>query len=118
MLPSVFAINARVGAAGREARLRDLRDLWLDPIVETGRVTLLTNRDPSRSCAITAFRVAGMDSDRLAAELRERHGFVIGSVKLADKPDFTGNDLAANLTDSPEQIERSTAAFKTVIGTG
>lgn len=116
-LPSVFAFNARVGAARRETRLRYLRDLWLDPIIETGRVTLLTNRDPSRSCAITAFRVAGLDPDRLAAEVRERHGFVIGSVKLADKPDFTGNYLAANLANSPEQIERFTEAFKTVIGT-
>ena len=115
-LPSVFAFNARVGAARREARLRYLRDLWLDPIAKTGRVTLLTNRDSSRSCAITAFRVDGMDPDRLAAELRERHGFVIGSVKLADKPDFTGNYLAANLANSPEQIERFTEAFKAVIG--
>ncbi len=80
-------------------------------------MTLLTDRDPSRSCAIAAFRVAGMDPDRLAAELRERHGVVIGSVKLADKPDFTGNYLAANLANSPEQIGRFADAFNAVIGT-
>lgn len=114
-LPSVFAFNDRIGAARKEARLRHLRDLWLDPVVKSGRVTLLTDRDPARSCAIAAFRVDGMDPDRLASELRERHEFVIGSMKLADKPEFTGNYLAANLANTPEQLARFVDAFRSVV---
>lgn len=114
-LPSVFAFNAHIGAARMEARLRQLRDLWLEPIMKSGRVTLLTDRDPRRSCAITAFSVAGIDPDRLAAELRERHGLVIGFIKLAEMPELTGNYLAANLANSPEQLARFVDAFQSAV---
>ena len=114
-LPSVFAFNEKIGAARKEARLRYLRDLWLDPIVKSGRVTLLTDRNPARSCAITAFRVDGIEPDRLASELRERHDLVIGSIKLADKPTFKGNYLAANLANTPEQVARFVDAFGSII---
>ena len=117
-LPSVFAFDARIGAARKEARLRTLRDLWLDPILTSGRVTLLTDRNPARSCAITAFRVDGMEPERLAADLRERHGLLIGTIKLADKPGFKGNYLAANLRNSPEQLARFADAFRSVVNRG
>ena len=117
-MPSVFAFNARVGAARREARLRHLRNLWLDPVLRSDRVTLLTHRDPARSCAITAFRVEGLDPDRLATSLRERHGLLIGTIHLADKPDLTGNYLAANLRNTPEQMARFADAFHSVVSRG
>lgn len=115
-LPSVLAFNDRIGAGRREARLRHLRDLWLDPIVRSGRVMLLTDRDPARSCAITAFKVDGIEPDRLASELRERHGIVIGTIGLADNPTLKGNYLAANLANTPEQLARFVEAFGSVVG--
>lgn len=117
-LPSVFAFNERIGATRREARLRHLRDLWLNPILRSGRVTLLTDRNPARSCAITAFRVEGMDPDKLASALRERHGLLIGTIHLADKPELTGNYLAANLRNTPEQMARFAEAFRAVVSKG
>lgn len=115
-LPSVFAFDARIGAKRKEARLRYLRDLWLDSILATGRITLLTDRSPARSCAITAFRVDGVKPDQLARDLRERHGFLIGTINLADKPSFRGNYLAANLRNSPEQLARFADAFRSTVG--
>ena len=117
-MPSVFAFNERVGAARREARLRHLRDLWLDPILRSGRVTLLTDRDPARSCAITAFRVEGMDPERLATALRERHGLLIGTINLAEMPELTGNYLAANLRNTPEQMARFADVFHSIVSKG
>ena len=117
-MPSVFAFNERVGAARREARLRHLRDLWLDPIMRSGRVTLLTDRDPARSCAITAFRVEGMDPERLATALRERHGLLIGTINLAEMPELTGNYLAANLRNTPEQMARFADVFHSIVSKG
>lgn len=117
-LPSVFAFNRMIGAKRKEARLRQLRDLWLDPIAASDRVTLLTDRDPARSCAIAAFRVDGVAPDRLAADMRARHGFVIGTIKLADKPALTGNYLAANLANTPDQIARFVDAFRAYLAKG
>lgn len=78
-------------------------------------MTLLTDRDPARSCAIAAFRIDGVDPDHLARDLRERHGLLIGTIKLADKPAFKGNYLAANLTNTPEQVARFVDAFRSTI---
>jgi len=114
-LPSVFAFNGRIGAARKEARLRHLRDMWLEPLLESGRVRLLTDRSPSRSCAITAFSVEGLEPERLAQELREQHNLLIGSIKLADQPAFRGNYIAVDLMNTREQLERLVDTFRSVV---
>ena len=114
-LPSVFTFNERIGAARKEARLRRLRDLWMDPISKIDRVSLLTDRDPSRSCAIGAFKMDGVEPEVIARTLRERHGIAIGTISLADKPDFKGNYVAANLTNSPEQAARLAEALRATV---
>lgn len=116
-LPSVFAFNERLGSKRKEARLRHLRNLWLEPILKSGRVTLLTNLSPDRSCAITAFKVDGVEPDLLARALRERHNILIGSIKLADNPSFKGNYLAADLTNTPQQLARFVDAFTASVAT-
>lgn len=110
-LPSVFAFNEMLGSKRKEARLRHLRNLWLEPLLKSGRVTLLTDLSPDRSCAIAAFKVDGVDPDLLARELRERHSILIGSIKLADNPSFKGNYVAADLTNTPQQLARFVDAF-------
>lgn len=117
-LPSVFAFNERIGPARKEARLRHLRDLWLDPLMETGRVTLLTDRDRARSCAITAFSVDNMEPDQLTRYMRERHNILIGRIKLADKPEFKGNYVAADLTNTPEQLARFIDILRSLLRKG
>ena len=110
-LPSVFDFHDQIGAKRKEDRLRELRGMWLKPLLETGRVSLLTNLSPSRSCSITAFTVDGMDADQLAKRMREKHAISIGSIHLQDKPDFVGNYLAVDLTNSPAHIDRFLSAF-------
>ena len=114
-LQSVFAFNERIGAARKEARLRHLRDLWMDVVSDRDRVRLLTDRHPSRSCAIGAFKVDGVEPEVIARKLRERHGVAIGTISLADKPGFKGNYVAANLTNSPEEVARFAEALRATV---
>jgi len=109
-LPSVFNFNHKIGAKKKETRLRYLRDLWLNEILKSDRIQLLTN--PKKSCAITAFKIDGINPDKFAKELREKHKILIGSIHLQDKPIFTGNYLAADLTNSEEQVYRFIESFK------
>lgn len=112
-LPSVFNFNHKIGAKKKEKRLRYLRDLWLNEILKSGRIKMLTN--PKQSCAITAFKIEGIKPDKFAKELREKHKILIGSIHLQDKPNFTGNYLAADLTNSEEQVYRFIESFETYI---
>lgn len=105
-LPDVAAFNAAIGARRKEARLRHLRTLWSEPLGALDRVRLLTDPDPSRSCAIGAFIVDGLDSDALVQRLRSEHDIIVGSIKAADLPSFRGVSVAADLTNTPQQIER------------
>jgi len=112
-LPSVFQFNNSIGAKKKETRLRYLRDLWLGEILKSGRIQLLTNT--KKSCAITAFKIDGVNPDEFSKELREKYKFLVGSIHLQDKPNFTGNYLAADLTNSEEEIYRFIESFETYL---
>src|SRR5699024_2694878 len=114
-LPSVFAFNAGIGPARKEARLRHLRDTWLTPALETGRVRLLSDPAPGRSCAITAFTVDGVAPEQLAHRLRERHNIRIGVINLTEMPSLKGNYLAVDLVNAPQDLARINEAFRSTV---
>ncbi|CAM1371719.1 aminotransferase class V-fold PLP-dependent enzyme [Tenacibaculum xiamenense] len=112
-LPSVFEFNQKIGIERKEKRLRYLRDLWLNEILKSDRVRLLTN--PKKSCAITAFKIEGINPNVFSKELYDKHKISIGSIHLQDKPNFKGNYLAADLTNSEEEIYKFIEVFKAYI---
>lgn len=108
-LPSVFQLNHKIGGEKKEKRLRYIRDLWINEISKSDRVSLLTNL--KNSCAIAAFKIDGINPDKFAKEINEKHKIIIGSIHLQDKPNFTGNYLAADLTNSEGEIYRFIEVF-------
>jgi selenocysteine lyase/cysteine desulfurase len=105
-LTDVVAFNDAIGAEAKEARLRYLRNLWLEPLANVPRVRLLTDPDPRWSCAIGAFIIEGKDPDDIVKRLRAEHSILVGSIKHADAPNVRGISVAADLTNSPQDIER------------
>jgi selenocysteine lyase/cysteine desulfurase len=78
-ISDAIAFHNRIGSANKEARLRYLREYWMDRVRELPRVELLTPRDPVRSCAIGTFRIAGSDVQQTADALYDRYGiFAVG----------------------------------------
>jgi selenocysteine lyase/cysteine desulfurase len=57
--------------------LRALRDRWVNAVRDLPNVDICVPDDPARYCAITSFRLKGMDTDAKAqavqARLFERH---------------------------------------------
>jgi isopenicillin-N epimerase len=103
----VAAFNAAIGPARKEARLRHLRDLWLEPVSRMPRVMLMTDIHPSRSCAIAAFAIDGMSPDDAVRRLRDDAQIIVGSVRLPEAPQLLRSiGVAADLSNSPEEIER------------
>ncbi len=109
-LPSVFKFNQSIGIKRKEDRLLYLRDLWLNEILKSDRVRLLTN--PKKSCAVSAFEIDGIEPKKFATVFREKHKILIGSISLQYKPDFKGNYLAADLTNSENDIYRFVESFE------
>ena len=76
-VPAALAFQAAMGAAPRAARLRALRNRWVQPLIALPQVQILTPEDPSLHGAITSFRLRGRtsheDNVALAKTLLDKH---------------------------------------------
>ena len=66
-----------IGAAAKEKHLRGLRDRWVKAVADLPNVDICVPDDPARYCAITSFRLKGMNTDadaqRVQKQLFDRH---------------------------------------------
>lgn len=77
-VPAALDFHDAIGPAAKEARLRHLRNLWVDAVREVPGVDVLTVDDPRMHAGITSFRLNGMTSREqnvaVAERLAEEHG--------------------------------------------
>lgn len=76
-VPSALAFETRIGLDRKSARLRALRDRWVEPARAIPGIEILTPDEPGLYGAITAFRITGQTSMRaneaIARQLLDRH---------------------------------------------
>lgn len=76
-VPAALDFHERIGAGRKAARLRSLRDQWVNQLRDMPRVQILTPDDPDLHGAITSFRLAGRvsaaDNDAIVARLLDQH---------------------------------------------
>ncbi|TWI05365.1 aminotransferase class V-fold PLP-dependent enzyme [Aerolutibacter ruishenii] len=58
-LPDALALHQRIGVANKQARLRRLRNRWMDAVRDVGGIQLLSSPDSRLSSAIASFRLRG-----------------------------------------------------------
>lgn len=61
-VPDALAFQDAIGGARRAARLRALRDRWVNQVRDLPQVQVLTGDDPALHGAITSFRIRGRPS--------------------------------------------------------
>lgn len=71
-IEDAIAFHNAIGGKNKEARLRYLKDYWMERAAALPRVELLTPRERGRSCAIGTFRIKGADAKTVADDLFER----------------------------------------------
>ena len=75
--PDALAFQDAIGAPRRTARLRALRDRWVNAVRDLPSIQILTGDDPALHGAITSFRIRGRTSKEenvaLAKELLDKH---------------------------------------------
>jgi len=76
-VPEALAFQDAIGSARRAARLRALRNRWVDAVRDLSSIQILTGDDPALHGAITSFRIRGRtskeDNIALAKTLLDRH---------------------------------------------
>ncbi len=61
-VPDALSFHTHVGAPRKEARLRHLRDYWVERVREIKDLEILTPDDPALHCGLTSFRFKGKGS--------------------------------------------------------
>ncbi len=79
-IPTAVDFHFAVGGAAKERHMRALRDRWVDGVRDLPNVEICVSDDPARYCAITSFRLKGMNTDddarRVQAVLLERYNIL------------------------------------------
>lgn len=78
-LEDALDFHEAIGVKAKEARLRYLRDLWVDKIAQSDMISVLTPSDPRLTCGLTSFRFKGETS--LAAN-RARAAKLLSDFKI------------------------------------
>lgn len=77
-IPAAVAFHNKIGTAAKEARLRYLRNLWVEPARKMKGLTVLTPDDPNMVVALTSFRLDGVvttsANDAVTKQLAEKFG--------------------------------------------
>ncbi len=71
-IEEAIAFHNAIGGRNKEARLRYLKDYWMERATALSRVEPLTPREAGRSCAIGTFRIEGMDAKKVVNDLFEQ----------------------------------------------
>ena len=70
---NAIAFHNSIGGHNKEARLRYLKGYWVSRVRHFKRIDMMTPDAPERSCAIAAFRVAGIDAQEVVDYLLKEH---------------------------------------------
>ena len=77
-LPAAFKFHDLIGADAKEARLKYLRNTWVDAVSDIEEITILTPTDNDCHAGITSFRLADkvstQDNKAIADYLLKKHG--------------------------------------------
>ena len=81
MIPPVLDFHHALGPRHKEARLRYLRDRWVNAVSDLDNLEILTPDDPEMYAGITSFRIRGQGSTEenraIAQELLDRYRIVV-----------------------------------------
>ena len=115
-VPAALDFHAAVGPAYKAARLRYLRDRWVNAVRDVPAIEVLTPNDRGMSAGITSFRLRGrttrQDNERVVEELLSKHGIFTArrtGIALGDCVRVT-----PALYTGPGDVDRLANALRTI----
>lgn len=91
------------GAEAKERRIREMRERWLAPLRESGRVRIHTDLAPGASCSLTTVSLEAVEPVELRDYLWNTHRI---RVRPVDRPWARGIRVSAGLHNRPTDLDR------------
>jgi selenocysteine lyase/cysteine desulfurase len=100
-----------IGGSRKEARLRYLKDYWVNQVKDMPRVGFLQSATPHQSCAIANISVEGMKPEEVSAELFNRHRIHTVAINWEN---IHGVRVTPNVYTSTKDLDRLVAAIRKI----
>ncbi len=100
-----------IGAPRKEARLRFLKNYWVDQVKDLPRVSFLQSKQPKMSCAIANIAVDGKKPEEVSGELFTK--FKIHSVGI-NWENIHGVRITPNVYTSLKDLDKLVGAIKQI----
>jgi isopenicillin-N epimerase len=102
-----------IGGERKAERFRYLRKRWSNQLRELPGVKILNSEDPEQSCAIGFISVDGLDSQKLAKHLWDKHR--IWTVAIVTKGEYEGLRITPNVYTTLEEVDTFTEVMEKII---
>lgn len=103
--------NEAIGSQRKEARLRYIKNYWVEKLLDVPNIVIHTPLASHRSCAITAVGIVGKDPSELADALYDRYGI------FTVAPGYPGAvRVCPNIYSSIGELDRFVAAMRALAG--
>jgi selenocysteine lyase/cysteine desulfurase len=101
-IADALVFHEGIGVERKAARLRYLRNLWMDRLSRLEGFRIFTSRDPEQSCGIGTFGIAGKDMQVLSTKLWDNDRIL--TVAIIRK-DYQGIRVTPNIYTTLDEIE-------------
>jgi len=101
-IAEALTFHQGIGSERKAARLRYLRDRWVERLVPTGRFKLHTSLDPAQSCAIGTVQVLGVDTNKAVQQLWDRWRIIATPI---NHPEYTGIRVTPNVYTTLDDVD-------------
>lgn len=111
-----------LGAERKAARLRHLTLRWVNALEDRPRVRILSNTEAGQTWGLAALAIEGVDVNRLARFLLERHHVVVAALVSQGRPgpvlDFQALRVTPNVYTTPAEMDAFVAAVDDALKNG
>jgi isopenicillin-N epimerase len=97
-----IVFHENIGIERKAARLRYLRNTWIERLSRMPEFYCLTSREPELSCGLATFGIRGKDMNKLGAELLDKYRIITTPIV---REDFKGVRITPNLYTTLTELD-------------
>ena len=112
-IAEALTFHEGIGAERKAARLRYLRNRWVERLKDRPEIRIHTSLDPAQSCAIGTVQMTSVPTARVVAQLWDKWRIVATPIVHAE---YEGVRVTPNVYTTLEEIDTFAAAMETIAG--
>ena len=114
-IAEALAFHQAIGGERKAARLRYLRDRWMDALEPEPRITIHTPRDPAQSCGLALVDVEGFEPAQLVQHLWDERRIIVTPIVHEE---FTGLRITPNVYTTLREVDVFVETMQAVLENG